>query len=90
MNYSERKFIGVQGDQIKSCTEILDFFKSQLDAMRGAARHEPLCFQFVSHAHMFGLPAYSWVVQEMIEYTLSCDDIWLATADELCRTWCGA
>ncbi len=90
MNYSERKFIGFQGDRVKSCKEILDFYKGQIDALRGAARYEPLCFQFSSHAHMFGLPAYSWVVQEMIGYALSCDDIWFATTDQLAQYWCGS
>jgi Polysaccharide deacetylase len=90
MNYSERDFLGFSGDHIKSCGEIYDFFKSQIDALRGAARFEPLCFQFGSHSHMFGLPAYSWVVQQMIEYALSCNDVWFATTDQLAHYWCEA
>lgn len=88
MNFSERRFIGFAGDQIKSCQEMLAFFKSQIDALRGAAKYEPLCFQFGAHAHMSGLPAYSFVSQQMIEYALSCDDIWFATSSELARYWC--
>jgi hypothetical protein len=88
MNYSERKFIGFAGDQVKSCGEIVAFFKSQIDALRGAAQYEPLCFQFGAHAYMSGLPAYAWGVQQMIEYALSCDDIWFATTDQLARYWC--
>lgn len=87
MNYSERRFIGWNGDQIKGCKEIIEFFKSQLDALRGAAVYEPLCFQFGSHAYMFGLPAYAWVVQEMILYALSFTDVWFVTTDELAQYW---
>jgi allantoinase len=88
MNYNERRFLGFGGDRIRSCEEIFAFFKSQLDAMRGAARYEPLCFAFGAHAHMFGLPAYASGVQRMIEYALSCDDVWFATTDQLARYWC--
>jgi hypothetical protein len=87
MNYSERKFLGWSGDQVKSCKEILEFFKSQLDALRGAAFYEPLCFQFGSHATMFGLPAYSWVVQEMIVYAVSFSDVWFVTTNDLAQYW---
>jgi hypothetical protein len=87
MNYSERRFIGWSGDQIKSCKEILDFFKSQIEALRGAAVYEPLCFQFGSHATMFGLPAYSWVVQEMIYHALSFPDVWFVTTNDLAHYW---
>lgn len=89
MNYNERRFLGITGEQVRSCQEMVQFFKGQLDALRGAARHEPLCFQFGAHAHMSGLPAYSFAVQQMIEYALSCDDVWMATTNELARYWCG-
>jgi hypothetical protein len=89
MNYSERRFIGFAGEQVKSCREILDFFQGQIDALRGAARYEPLCFQFGAHAHMFGLPAYSWVVEEMIGYATSFDDVWFVTSNDLALYWCG-
>jgi len=87
MNYSERRFIGWDGDQIKSCKEIVEFFKSQVDALRGATVYEPLCFQFGSHAYMFGLPAYAWVVQEMIQYAISFSDVWFVTTNDLAQYW---
>ncbi|MDH3241673.1 MAG: polysaccharide deacetylase family protein [Alphaproteobacteria bacterium] len=87
MNYNERKLMGRAGDQFRSCKEIVEFFKSQLDAMRGAAQYEPLCFQFGAHAHMSGLPAYAWGVQEMIHYALSFEDVWFVTTGDLARYW---
>ena len=87
MNYNERKFIGWSGNQIRSCDEIFTFFKGQLKALRGAAQYEPLCFQFGSHSHMSGLPAYAWTVQEMILHALSFDDVWFVTTGELAQYW---
>lgn len=87
MNYSERKFLGWTGEPAKSCKEILEFFKSQIDALRGAAVYEPLCFQFGAHAYMSGLPAYSWVVQEMIHYAVSFSDVWFVTTNDLAQYW---
>ena len=79
--------MGLEGSQVRSCKEIVEFFKSQLDAMRGAAQYEPLCFQFGAHAHMSGLPAYAWGVQEMIQYALSFDDVWFVSTDKLVQYW---
>ena len=87
MNYNERKLMGLEGSQVRSCKEIVEFFKSQLDAMRGAAQYEPLCFQFGAHAHMSGLPAYAWGVQEMIQHALSFDDVWFVSTDKLVQYW---
>ncbi len=87
MNMNERKLMGRTGEQFRSCAEIVAFFKGQLDAMRGAALYEPLCFQFGAHANMSGLPAYAWGVQEMILYAKSFDDVWFVTTGELARYW---
>jgi hypothetical protein len=87
MNYNERKLAGWTGEQGRSCAEIVEFFKSQLDAMRGAAQYEPLCFQIGAHAHMSGLPAYAWALQQMILYVLSFDDVWFVTTDQLAQYW---
>lgn len=87
MNYNERKLMGRTGEAPRSCAEIVAFFKSQLDALRGAAQYEPLCFQFGAHATMSGLPAYAWGVQEMILYALSFDDVWFVTTGELAQYW---
>lgn len=87
MNYNERKLMGWTGGAVRSCREIVDFFKSQLDALRGAAQYEPLCFQFGAHAYMSGLPAYAWGVQEMILYALSFEDVWFLTTGELAQYW---
>jgi allantoinase len=84
MHYSDLRFIGGRpGESPKSCGEMLDFFKSQIDALHGAAKHEPLCFQFGAHAHVSGRPAYAWVVEQMIRYASSFDDIWWVTTGEL-------
>ncbi len=84
MHFSDLRFIGGRpGETPKSCGEMLAFFKSQIDALRGAAQHEPLCFQFGAHAHICGRPAYAWVVEEMIRYASSFDDVWWVTTGEL-------
>jgi hypothetical protein len=87
MNYNERKLMGRTGDPARSCTEIVDFFKSQIDALRGGAQYEPLCFQFGAHAYLSGLPAYAYGVQQMIEYALSFDDVWFITTGALAQYW---
>lgn len=87
MNYNERKLMGWTGGEARSCREIVEYFKSQLDALRGAAQYEPLCFQFGAHAYLSGLPAYAWGVQEMILYALSFEDVWFVTTGELARYW---
>lgn len=88
MNMDERRFLGMDGKGPPlSCNEILKFFQSQIDALRGAAQYEPLCFQFGAHATMLGLPAYSWVLQEMLSYAKSFPDIWLVTSTELAQYW---
>ncbi len=84
MHYSDLRFIaGRPGEVPKGCAEVLEFFKGQIDALRGAAKHEPLCFQFGAHAHVSGRPAYAWVVEEMIRYASSFDDVWWTTTGEL-------
>jgi allantoinase len=88
MNMDERRFLGMDGKGPPlSCKQILEFFQSQIDALRGAAQYELLCFQFGSHATMMGLPAYSWVLQEMLSYAKSFADIWLVTSTDLARYW---
>jgi allantoinase len=88
MNFDERRFLGMDGKgPPQSCTQILEFFQSQIDALRGAAQYEPLCFQFGSHAYLLGLPAYSWVLQQMLSYATSFADVWLVTSTEFARYW---
>ena len=88
MNVDERRFLGMDGKGPPlSCKQILEFFQSQIDALRGAAQYEPLCFQFGAHAYMLGLPAYSWVLQEMLGYAKSFSDVWLVTTTELAQYW---
>ena len=88
MNFDERRFLGMDGKGPPlSCKQILEFFQSQIDALRGAAQYEPLCFQFGSHATMMGLPAYSWVLQQMLTYATSFADVWLATSTDFARYW---
>ena len=88
MNYDERRFLGVDGKGPPlSFGEILEFFKDQVDALRGAAQYEPLCFQFGAHAYMSGLPAYSWVLQRMLNYCKSFSDIWMVTTTDFARYW---
>jgi hypothetical protein len=91
MNFDERRFLGMDGKGPPlSCKQILEFFQSQIDALRGAAQYEPLCFQFGSHAYLLGLPAYSWVLQEMLSYVKSFADVWLVTHSELAQHWLDA
>lgn len=88
MNFDERRFLGMDGKGPPlSCKQILEFFQSQIDALRGAAQYEPLCFQFGSHAYLLGLPAYSWVLEQMLGYAKSFADIWLVTNTELAQYW---
>ena len=84
MHFSDLRFMGgLHNYPAKSCGEILAFFNSQVDALRGAAQHESLCFQFGAHAHISGRPPYAWVVEEMVRYAASFDDVWLVTTGEL-------
>jgi hypothetical protein len=85
MHYSDRAFIGGSEAQIRSCSEIFAFYKSQIDALRGAAQYEPLYFQIGAHAFLTGLPAYAFVFQEMIAYAQSCDDVWILKTGEMAR-----
>jgi hypothetical protein len=88
MNFDERRFLGMDGKGPPlGSKEILEFFQGQIDALRGAAQYESLCFQFAAHAYLLGLPAYSWVVQEMLNYAKSFADIWLVTTTELAEYW---
>lgn len=88
MNFDERRFLGMDGKGPPlSCKQILEFFQSQIDALRGAAQYEPLCFQLGSHAYLLGLPAYSWVLQQMLTYATSFADVWLVTSTEFARYW---
>ncbi len=88
MNVDERRFLGMDGKGPPlSCKQILEFFQSQIDALRGAAQYEPLCFQFGSHATMMGLPAYSWVLQQMLTYATSFADVWFVTSTDFAQYW---
>ncbi len=88
MNYNERRFLGFDGKGPPiSFRGIQEFFKDQVDALRGAAQYEPLCFQFGTHAYMSGLPAYSWALQGMLNCCKSFPDIWILTTTELAQYW---
>ena len=88
INCDERRFLGMDGKGPPlSLREIWEFFKDQVDALRGAAQYEPLCFQFGAHAYMSGLPAYSWTLQRMLSYCKSFSEIWLVTTTELAQFW---
>lgn len=91
LHFSDMRFLGAIPQQeaapLESCKGIVEFFKSQLDAIRGAAAYEPLCFELALHAHLVGRPAYSWVVQEMLNYAKSFSDIWIVTKTELAQYW---
>ena len=88
MNIDERRFLGFDGKGPPiSFRNILEFFKDQLDALRGAAQYEPLCLQFGAHAYMSGLPAYSWTLERMLNYCKSFSDVWIVTTSGLAQYW---
>jgi hypothetical protein len=84
LHYGDLRMIaGRPGESPLSCGDLFTFFKSQIDALRGAAQYEPLCFQFGAHAYVSGRPAYAYVVEQMIRYAASFDDVWWTTTGEL-------
>ncbi len=88
LNLDERRFLGFDGKgPPMSFSSILQFFKDQLDAVRGAAENEYLCLQFGAHAYMSGLPAYSWTLEKMLNYCLSFSDVWIVTTSGLAQYW---
>ena len=88
LNCDERRFLGVEGKGPPiSFRNVLEFFKDQLDTLRGAAQYEPLCFAFGAHAYMSGLPAYSWTLERMLNYCQSFPDVWMVTTAGLAQYW---
>ncbi|NIO11745.1 MAG: hypothetical protein GTO40_28470, partial [Deltaproteobacteria bacterium] len=88
LNLDERRFLGFDGKgPPMSFKQIFEFFKDQLETVRGAAENEPLCLQFGAHAYMSGLPPYSWTLQRMLKHCLSFSDVWMVTTAELARYW---
>lgn len=88
LNLDERRFLGFEGKgPPMSFGNIMEFFKDQLGALRGAAQYEPMCLQFGAHAYMSGLPAYSWTLEKMLKYCQSYSDVWFVTTSDLAQYW---
>jgi hypothetical protein len=61
---------------------MLDSFNQNIDVAR-AQGDRPAAIDVTVHAHIFGRPRGAWFYEKIVERTVSCDDVWVATRREV-------
>jgi peptidoglycan/xylan/chitin deacetylase (PgdA/CDA1 family) len=62
---------------------LVEVFRQTLEAARRETR--AICFDATAHTHVFGRSAGAWVFEEQMKIAKQCDDVWIATREEIAR-----